>query len=69
MEPMGRGEERPEPVQRRGLPGVRVAGQPGNKWDGCTTKNFFGLALAFTPTWFQVFPAWISRRRSRSRPA
>lgn len=27
-----------------------------DKWDGCTTKNFWGLALAFTPTWFQVFP-------------
>lgn len=27
-----------------------------DKFDGCTTKNFFGLALAFTPTWFQVFP-------------
>jgi hypothetical protein len=27
-----------------------------DKWDGCTTKNYFGLALAFTPTWFQVFP-------------
>ena len=39
-----------------GYPGCTVAGQPGNKWDGCTTKNFFGLALAFTPTWFQVFP-------------
>jgi hypothetical protein len=39
-----------------GFPGCVVAGQPGNKWDGCTTKNYFGLALAFTPTWFQVFP-------------
>ena len=27
-----------------------------DKWDGCTTKNFVGLGLAFTPTWFQVFP-------------
>jgi hypothetical protein len=39
-----------------GYPGCVVAGQAGNKWDGCTTKNYFGLALAFTPTWFQVFP-------------
>jgi hypothetical protein len=27
-----------------------------DKWDGCTTKNFWGGALAFTPTWYQVFP-------------
>ena len=27
-----------------------------DKWDGCTTKNYMGLALAFTPTWYQVFP-------------
>jgi len=26
------------------------------KWDGCTTKNFYGVAASFTPTWFQVFP-------------
>jgi hypothetical protein len=42
--------------QAVGFPGCTVAGRPGNKWDGCTTKNFFGLALSFTPTWFQVFP-------------
>jgi len=27
-----------------------------DKWDGCATKNFVGLGLAFTPTWFQVLP-------------
>jgi hypothetical protein len=27
-----------------------------DKWDGCTTKDFFGLGLAFTPIWYQVFP-------------
>nr|WP_301334567.1 DUF1302 domain-containing protein [Variovorax dokdonensis] len=27
-----------------------------DKWDGCTTKNYVGAGLAFTPTWFQVFP-------------
>jgi Protein of unknown function (DUF1302) len=37
-----------------GFPGC-IQGR-GDKWDGCTTKNFWGLALAFTPTWFQVFP-------------
>jgi hypothetical protein len=26
-----------------------------NKWDGCATKNYFGIALAFTPTWYQTF--------------
>src|SRR5262245_53938004 len=39
-----------------GFPGCTVQGRPGDKWDGCTTKNFWGLGLAFTPTWFQVFP-------------
>ena len=24
--------------------------------DGCTTKNYTGLSLGFTPTWFHVFP-------------
>jgi hypothetical protein len=27
------------------------------KMDGCTTKSYVGLALAFTPTWYQVFPS------------
>ena len=27
-----------------------------NKWDGCTTSNYFGASAAFTPTWYQVFP-------------
>jgi len=27
-----------------------------NRWDGCVTKNYAGVAFAFTPTWFQVFP-------------
>jgi hypothetical protein len=27
-----------------------------NKWDGCTTSNYFGMSAAFTPTWYQVFP-------------
>jgi hypothetical protein len=27
-----------------------------DKWDGCVTKNYTGVAFAFTPTWFQVFP-------------
>ena len=26
------------------------------QWDGCATKNYFGLSLAFTPTWFQAYP-------------
>lgn len=28
-----------------------------DKWDGCTTKSFVGLGLAFAPTWFQVLPS------------
>jgi Protein of unknown function (DUF1302) len=27
-----------------------------DKWDGCATKNFLGLAMAFTPTWYQALP-------------
>ncbi|MDE2369295.1 MAG: DUF1302 domain-containing protein [Burkholderiales bacterium] len=27
-----------------------------DKWDGCATKNYSGISLAFTPTWFQVLP-------------
>jgi len=27
-----------------------------DKWDGCTTKNYAGIGLGFTPNWFQVFP-------------
>jgi hypothetical protein len=27
-----------------------------DKWDGCVTKNYAGVAVAFTPTWFQVLP-------------
>ena len=27
-----------------------------NKWDGCSTDNYFGLSAAFTPIWYQVFP-------------
>jgi hypothetical protein len=42
--------------QAVGYPGCTFQGRAGDKWDGCATKNFWGLALAFTPTWFQVFP-------------
>lgn len=27
-----------------------------DKWDGCTTKDYFGAGFSFTPTWFQVWP-------------
>lgn len=27
-----------------------------DKWDGCVTKSYAGVAFAFTPTWFQVVP-------------
>jgi hypothetical protein len=32
------------------------ANTPGNKWDGCATRNYFGLGASFNPTWYQVFP-------------
>jgi hypothetical protein len=25
-------------------------------WDGCTTKNYFGIGFAATPTWYQALP-------------
>ena len=27
-----------------------------DKWDGCATKDYLGVGLAFTPTWYQVWP-------------
>lgn len=27
-----------------------------DKWDGCATKDYVGTSIAFTPTWYQVFP-------------
>lgn len=27
-----------------------------DKMDGCVTKEFYGFASAFTPTWYQVYP-------------
>jgi len=27
-----------------------------DKWDGCTTKDYWGISVAFAPTWYQVFP-------------
>jgi hypothetical protein len=27
-----------------------------DKWDGCATKDYVGIGLAFTPSWFQVLP-------------
>lgn len=27
-----------------------------DKWDGCATKDYVGIGLAFTPTWYQLLP-------------
>jgi uncharacterized protein DUF1302 len=35
---------------------IQPGGRPGDKWDGCATKDYWGIAASFTPTWFQVFP-------------
>jgi hypothetical protein len=48
-----------ETFQAEGYGGcLNFAGKPGmgGKWDGCATKNYYGLGAAFTPTWYQVFP-------------
>ena len=52
-------DQRREPVQRPSA--TRPARPPRprpafDKWDGCATKNYVGIGVAFTPTWFQVFP-------------
>ena len=36
--------------------GVAVNNTPGDKWDGCATKNYLGMGASFTPTWYQVYP-------------
>jgi hypothetical protein len=47
---------------RSGKALFQAEGQPNcvnrnlNASDGCATKDFWGLAVNFTPTWFQVFP-------------
>ena len=33
-----------------------VRAQYKSKWDGCATKDYYGIAINFTPTWFQVMP-------------
>ena len=52
-------QQRREPVLRASASRPAANGTATadfDKWDGCTTKNYFGIGLAFTPTWFQVFP-------------
>jgi hypothetical protein len=39
-----------------GFGGCVAGGAPGDKWDGCATKDYVGVAFGFTPTWFQVWP-------------
>jgi hypothetical protein len=34
-----------------------VAGQ-GDKSDGCSTRDYYGIAINFTPTYLSVFPSW-----------
>ncbi|HSD39778.1 MAG TPA: DUF1302 domain-containing protein [Rhodocyclaceae bacterium] len=43
-------------VGYNGCRGPSAAAASGDKWDGCATHDFIGLAVAFTPTWYQVFP-------------
>lgn len=33
-----------------------IRAQFNDKWDGCATKDSVGVALNFTPTWFQAYP-------------
>jgi len=37
-------------------PFAGVRAQYKDKWDGCATKDYYGIAFNFTPTWFQVLP-------------
>jgi hypothetical protein len=34
-----------------------IGGLGGSKRDGCATKDAWGLAVTFTPTWFQALPS------------
>lgn len=37
--------------------GVGYGGCPSNnKWNGCSTKDYVGMGVVFTPQWLQVFP-------------
>ena len=37
--------------------GVGYAGCPSNnKWNGCSTKDYVGAGVVFSPQWLQVFP-------------
>jgi hypothetical protein len=37
--------------------GIGYAGCPsGNKWNGCSTRNYVGAGMVFQPQWLQVFP-------------
>lgn len=37
--------------------GVGYGGCPsGNKWNGCSTKDYVGAGFVFTPQWLQVMP-------------
>ncbi len=40
----------------RNAAGNPITNTPGDKWDGCATKNYFGMGANFTPTWYQVMP-------------
>nr|WP_220635599.1 DUF1302 domain-containing protein [Georgfuchsia toluolica] len=35
-----------------------LTGAPLGKDSGCATKNYVGIAAAFTPTWYQVMPGY-----------
>jgi hypothetical protein len=38
---------------RYGAPAVT---RVGDKWDGCATKDYYGIGMSFTPTWYQALP-------------
>ena len=52
-------------AERGGVQGPRAATPAIDK----PSQNFFGLAVNFTPTWFQVCRAWTCSRRSRGARA
>lgn len=43
---------------RTGTGSGGVAAAPGSKWDGCSTKDFLGVAINFTPQYLNVLPSW-----------
>lgn len=51
--------QHPELFKGKGYTGCTdPVGNPGNESDGCSSRNYVGIALSFTPQYLQVLPSW-----------